>query len=1132
MGLSNDLILKFVKETNDDAPSKKETIVFGNVTKVQNGKPTMVKIDGAEDSTPVSSTVKAEVGNRVVITIKNHNAIISGNLGSPSVIQENVDGIEKQASNASEAASSASQKANEAYNKVVELDTLLADKVSTKEFYAEIGRVENLIADSADITELTAEIVKVKRKLTANEGDFFNLTGDYVTVEQQLNANSADIVDLKASTAKIGNLEADVADINTLIFGSATGNVIQTSFSNAVIAQLGDAQIKSAMIESISAGKITAGDIVTNNVRVKSEDGSLIISDETLQISDGTRVRVQIGKDAASDYSINVWDQNGNLMFSKGGITDAAIKEAIIRNDMVSDTANIHASKLDIDSLFEEINEGSNTIKSTKVYLDEKKQTLDVAFKSLTTEVSEQGQTISSQGTAISTIQGQISSKIWQQDINTAKNEMSTRYSTLEQEVDGFKTTVSETYATVSDLDNIEIGGRNLLLNTGNNGQVKFINDAASTTSSTIQSYRNNQGHVTLTASTDTEEIYYRFMVPNQTNLYGIEPGKTYTFSGKAKTTTSSGTLTQLMVRTQHSIGSGWTGGASHIITTEDTDEWVPFVKTFKIPETASGYYISIQLFYGDTWDGTIELKDLKIENGNKATAWTPAPEDIDAEITNLDARILSAESSITQLTNKITANVTETTNLGTRMTTVEQTAHSLSVEVENLEIGGTNLLPNTKEKPQLNGAGLTSGQDSHLGFSVAYYDNSAGTGTKDVSGLSSFFTPEPNTEYTLSFYAKGSGIMNSFLYPSAVASGYSNEGKKTTSSDGVLSHTLTNNWKKYVIVWKTTSDITGVKHILPMRLNAGAIGYICGVKFEKGNRATDWSPAPEDIESDILDASKTATNYLSFSSSGLVIGDMTASTLGKNVLIDSDSVDIRNGATTLASFGADYLYLAKNSRNATIDLCNGLAKLYHQSRLSYDTLFVIETPNATEIRGTSDPLCVTSTVASKPAIKFANADGVLGSIGMVASGTESYITRNHPSTAATYSILDTGNYYKLMDSGWFNGGVLGDSFTVYNDNSQVKYRKIGKQVQIMGTVKPRVDIAGSTDQHTIFTLPSGYRPPYAMHQVCYGSNNYTWRLTVNTNGTVCFSRYGLDSGYVTAAVGHWINFQATFFID
>lgn len=48
------------------------------------------------------------------------------------------------------------------------------------------------------------------------------------------------------------------------------------------------------------------------------------------------------------------------------------------------------------------------------------------------------------------------------------------------------------------------------------------------------------------------------------------------------------------------------------------------------------------------------------------------------------------------------------------------------------------------------------------------------------------------------------------------------------------------------------------------------------------------------------------ATNYMNFTAgTGLVIGDMNAGTLGNNVLIDSSSVDIRNGTTTVASFGA-----------------------------------------------------------------------------------------------------------------------------------------------------------------------------------------------------------------------------------
>lgn len=104
-------------------------------------------------------------------------------------------------------------------------------------------------------------------------------------------------------------------------------------------------------------------------------------------------------------------------------------------------------------------------------------------------------------------------------------------------------------------------------------------------------------------------------------------------------------------------------------------------------------------------------------------------------------------------------------------------------------------------------------------------------------------------------------------------------------------------------------------------------------------------------------EASKTATNYIKFDGNGLVIGNMTADILGKNVLIDNDSVDIRNGDTVLASYGestiigstdgrhilidsdsvdikngetilsqftGDTIYIGKNTFNPTIDLCNG----------------------------------------------------------------------------------------------------------------------------------------------------------------------------------------------------------------
>lgn len=100
-----------------------------------------------------------------------------------------------------------------------------------------------------------------------------------------------------------------------------------------------------------------------------------------------------------------------------------------------------------------------------------------------------------------------------------------------------------------------------------------------------------------------------------------------------------------------------------------------------------------------------------------------------------------------------------------------------------------------------------------------------------------------------------------------------------------------------------------------------------------------------------VNDASKVATNYLSFNGNGLVIGDMTSNTLGNNVLIDSDSLDIRRGTTVLASYGPEYIYIGKSNRKATIDLANGVAKLYNEDNTNKDfSRFVIEADHSIKL--------------------------------------------------------------------------------------------------------------------------------------------------------------------------------------
>lgn len=80
---------------------------------------------------------------------------------------------------------------------------------------------------------------------------------------------------------------------------------------------------------------------------------------------------------------------------------------------------------------------------------------------------------------------------------------------------------------------------------------------------------------------------------------------------------------------------------------------------------------------------------------------------------------------------------------------------------------------------------------------------------------------------------------------------------------------------------------------------------YFTELKLEKGNIATDWSPAPEDIDSAVDEAAKTATNFMKYEDGmGLIVGDMRGDTLDQNTLLDSNGMAVRNGSSEIVRFG------------------------------------------------------------------------------------------------------------------------------------------------------------------------------------------------------------------------------------
>lgn len=318
-------------------------------------------------------------------------------------------------------------------------------------YYADLVLINKAVIENADITNANVENLKAHQayidqlktnKIEAVTAEIVNLTASKATI------NEANIAKLQADYAQIGVLNADVADIKTLMFGSATGKSLTTEFANAVVSVIGNAQIKDAMIDSIAASKITALDLNTTKFKVHSENGMSYWQDNTIIIKDTDRIRVQIGKDANSDYNMYVWDKAGNLMFDALGLTEKGVTRKVVRDDVVQDNANINASKLDIETLFNVINnDNTHTLKSNKIYLDNEGQTLNVIMQAIT---SGAGKDYTQWGGMMKVASDFITNKLWWTE-NVDNESIKTKFSTVNQKLDSYEITLSDLYQQTND---------------------------------------------------------------------------------------------------------------------------------------------------------------------------------------------------------------------------------------------------------------------------------------------------------------------------------------------------------------------------------------------------------------------------------------------------------------------------------------------------------------------------------------------------------------------------------------------------------------------------------------------------------------------------------------------------------
>ena len=483
------------------------------------------------------------------------------------------------------------------------------DRISVKVLLAEKAIIQkaniaDLTAVSAKVGTLDVSIATINTALinkaniddlNATNANVTNLNAQYANLSNAI-INKADIADLNATNANISNLKATVADISTLVSGNLTSANIHSLVLTADKVTVQNGFIKNAMVESLVADKITSGTLNTNKLNIASNDGGLVLANNTIQFSDKDKnVRVQIGQDTKGDFNFIVKGTDGRtVLLDSTGLHEGAISDGLIKTDMIADNS-INSNKIDYSSVISGLNaDGSNYINASKVAIDLTGQTLDIAFNS------------------VKTIADSANDKI----------------------------------------DNLNVGGRNLLTNGGDfkNSQNWILHGASSMSVEAKDGFNclaatGSVKHEVIALKDESTYIYWcEIMFNTDVNVTSFSPLHYWV---RKQPGNSSGGAVTILEGSGVAKANTWHRIVLKVTTSTASDderiELTPFIYKSPMPEK--------------WW-----LKYIKLEKGNIATDWTPAPEDIENSISDVKSLTETNTTSISAIQGQISTLISNTT--------------------------------------------------------------------------------------------------------------------------------------------------------------------------------------------------------------------------------------------------------------------------------------------------------------------------------------------------------------------------------------------------------------------------------------------------------------------------------------
>ena len=135
----------------------------------------------------------------------------------------------------------------------------------------------------------------------------------------------------------------------------------------------------------------------------------------------------------------------------------------------------------------------------------------------------------------------------------------------------------------------------------------------------------------------------------------------------------------------------------------------------------------------------------------------------------------------------------------------------------------------------------------------------------------------------------------------------------------------------------------------------------------------------------------------------------------------------------------------------------------------------------------------------------------------------------SHTHSAAT---LETDGFLSMQDkakldnlsydTGW-QEVTFKPGYSRHSDSQSVYIRRKGDFVELIGVWKPTSNKSASNIPVAFASIPDELKPTKSVNTVCFGQGKNTYILTVDTNGELKWSRYGINNS-IDLSTGHFGN--------